>query len=369
MKKDNNISIEEQLKKIQVELKGQEHRITKILLNIRDYGFDNSDEDKRTAVWMALIGYFLRQRTITIVISLFSGIGFCISTYILYTQNHIIETQNELIKIQTRRLDQQTYLQEAERRSSYVFQLGNILDAVDREIKEDVEAPTIKDLTPELQGRIIALSKALRPYRYLDGDSLIMKEVSPERGQLLVALLSSELSTNTLLNLYLGVDFSYADLSYANINHFDLQQSNMRDAYLDHSYVLRSNFFMTNLINASFKNASIEECNFTSSRLNHASFRNTNLSYSNFKGSTLEGTDFKFAILNGTVFDEEHIMQLNFDSVYFANRNWIPELIANSKAESKQLVNYLEKEYVLSMDSLEDVRFGHLYLLTKAINK
>ncbi len=114
---------------------------------------------------------------------------FIVQTTLLYYQNQKIDAQNI-------RLDQQTNLQEAERRSSLVFLFSNVMDAVDRELRDKTN-PSRK-LSKPLRGRIIALSRRLEPYKYLtEGDTLSAKPLSPERGQLLINLVESDLDSVT----------------------------------------------------------------------------------------------------------------------------------------------------------------------------
>jgi hypothetical protein len=99
---------------------------------------------------------------------------------LLYCQNNLLENQNRLIVNQNTRIEQQTYLQEAGRRSSLIFLMNNVLDKMDEELKSPVNKD--RNLSDQLIGRIVALSKSLKPYKYLESDSLSMT-VSPERGQ------------------------------------------------------------------------------------------------------------------------------------------------------------------------------------------
>ncbi len=101
-----------------------------------------------------LVYRFTRLGVIGLVLAL-------IPITLLYQQNRLLSKQNE-------RLDQQTYLQEAERRSSLVFLFSNVMDAIDRELKDDYNDDGLRNLSPQLVGRIIALSTRLKPYRYLD---------------------------------------------------------------------------------------------------------------------------------------------------------------------------------------------------------
>lgn len=326
MKEKEEEDILGRLRQVEVDLLNQEHRITRVIFNIYKHGLDNSDERKRNAVWLALISYFLRQRTITIIISAVSGLGFLVTTYILLNQNRLMEQQNELIAKQNKRLDQQTYLQEAERRSSLVFQLGNILDAIDREVKSDVGTNEIRDISSELIGRIISLSGLLRPYRYLENDSLIQEALSPERGQLLVSLLNSEIDINTLRKIYTSANFSYADMKNSRLTHFDLNQARLMSSDFRGAYVLSTSFSNGKLMNCKFDRASLTQTNFDGATLSNSSLIECDLSYSSFAKADLENVNLTRANLSGTVFYETNLKNAILDSVIVHDRELLSDL-------------------------------------------
>jgi len=128
-------------------------------------------------------------------IGLFAIMAALIPISILLVQTYILSKQNEKLEYQNKRIEQQTFLQEAERRSSLVFLFNNVLDKIDQELKD--QKGITDTLSEPLIGRITALSKALKPYRYLDGDEIIEKPISPERGQLLISLIGCNLDSLT----------------------------------------------------------------------------------------------------------------------------------------------------------------------------
>ena len=219
-------------------------------------------------------------------------------------QNNLIVQQNDLVTKQNKRLDQQTYLQEAERRSSLVFLFSNIMDAVDKEIKDDYKKDKVRNLSPQLVGRITALSTRLKPYRYLDGDTLTAKSLSPERGQLLVSLLGSQLDTITMSKIYAKADFRYADLKDANLEDADLKDANLRYADLRYADLIRANLKNADLVyadlkNAHLANAKLRDAFLISADLRNADLRNTDLRSIDLKNVGLSNVNFNHADLRG----------------------------------------------------------------------
>lgn len=216
----------------------------------------------------SLIRRITRVGVITILLALLPTLILLVQTWILSQQNERIDTQNELVKNQNAlidkqntRLDQQTYLQEAERRSSLVFLFSNIMDAIDKELKEDVGEKGKRDLSPQLVGRIVALTSRLKPYHYLDGDTLIAKPLSPERGQLLVSLVRSELDSMTLVEVYESGDFSFSDLEGMNLRDAYLGKINLNNANLSYANLTESNLSRANLIQTDLKHTRLVRSN------------------------------------------------------------------------------------------------------------
>lgn len=316
---------------------------------------------------------------------LFVGFGGLLGTMLLYNQNKLLTQQNHLLQSQNYRLDQQTYLQEAGRRSSLIFLMGNLLDAMDRELKEDIGLPGVRDLSPQIIGRVVALSKSLRPYRYLETDSLIPRELSPERGHLLISLVNSQIDNSSLRRIFQysdfssadlkdavlsgeylsGINLSHADLKGATLDETDLSRSDLSGADLSDAVLARANLkearfrqaILTNaylesadLTQANLYGASMRSANLSGAKLRQAHFTNANLSEANFFGATILRTGFDQAILDSAIVGE-------FD--------WITRLPAIGQ-DSVRGLKYVTDTY--QMDSVQ-TQLRTKYLLTRKRKK
>lgn len=212
-------------------------------------------------------------------------------TCLLGAQNKKIDQQTELIKHQNRRLDQQTYLQEAERRSSLVFLFSNVMDAVDKELKDDYLKDKIRNLSPQLIGRIIALSTRLRPYKYLEGDSLILNPLSPERGQLLVNLIESQLDTVTYAKLWESANFNNADLKGFALNEAYLVNIKLKGARLTNSRLRAVILNDADISGVDFSNAIIMDTKLVNTNLTEAILFNAEIEYSDLTEARLYGAN------------------------------------------------------------------------------
>lgn len=213
-------------------------------------------------------------------------------------QNTRIDSQLVLFNAQNEKIEQQTFLIESQRRNALIFELGNVLDA----IKEETDFGKKKEISDQLIGRISALSRSFKPYRYLRGNSL-SKELSPERAQLLIALLESDLNSTVLDKIYAKSDFTKSDLEGAKLSKsyltkIDLSYSSLINANLSEANLNQANLFSCDLSNADFFLSSMVGTNLYSVKANKAHFSDADLRY-----ATLVSADFKGAVMRSTKLD------------------------------------------------------------------
>lgn len=226
-------------------------------------------------------------------------------------QNNKIDEQLNIAKLQNRKFDKQNEyiniqnnLAESTRKSSLVFLLSNILDNMDKEIKQQREQ--LKDkkidlefkLSDELISRIVAISKAFEPYSKIDSSgSLSKKLISPERGQLLIAITGVQLDSLSSSKIFKTSNFDYANVGshifrakYLNglkLNNADLAGSiftnnqliDIEISHSDLSYCSFKNCFLStkgDVYSTNLKNAKLENVNFYSLGV---SFEDSNLEH------------------------------------------------------------------------------------------
>lgn len=298
-------------------------------------------------------------------------------------QNRLVDYQNQKIKEQVYLLGSQNHninlqnnLLEAERRSSLIFLLSNILDKVDEEIRFQRIDEVIDKfrLSDPLISRIIALSRAFKPYRILEFDSLSSQLVSPERGQLFIALMNSKLDSFTQAKISGSGDFSNAvigeiKLENAILNNISLPYANLRGASFINSSLIEVDFHASDfseperqapysyIINeprgggfkgsilvlanfeeailpvADFREAELTGVMFYGTDLREAFFDNGNLDYVRFDNANLENASFKNASLRAVVFEGASVKGADFSGVEFSD----PRIIINGKEVNKGL--------------------------------
>ncbi|MEM6720282.1 MAG: hypothetical protein AAF611_13235 [Bacteroidota bacterium] len=255
-----------------------------------------------------------------IVVAILPTLFLIIQTVYLGKQNDKIDKQNELITNQNARLEQQTYLQEAGRRSSLIFLMNNVLDKMDEELKDSMNKN--RNLSDQLIGRIIALSKSLKPYKYLENDSLSMT-VSPERGQLLVNLTKAKLSNQTYEKFFENADFSYSEISNMTFNGISFGNLNLSFSNLTKVTFEKCNFSYLDLVKSAsvdlkFRDCSAEEINLQNSYIESILFYNLSSEYLRIDLSFVDFFLMKDSVVGYLSFYESY-----FDEIFSFSQNVI----------------------------------------------
>lgn len=348
----------------------------------REFPAAKENFDALFAKLFAWFSWMSFRRWILLVFQmLFVGFGGMLGTMLLYNQNKLLTQQNLLLQSQNYRLDQQTYLQEADRRSSLIFLMGNLLDAMDTELKNDIGKPGVRDLSPQIIGRVVALSKSLRPYRYLESDSLVARELSPERGQLLLSIVNSQIDKNSLRRIFQFADFSFADLKAAvlsgeYLSGINLSKADLSHATLDETDLSRADLSGANLEEAVFAHANLRESRFRQSLLTNAYLEAADLTYANFYGADLRGAilatanlhqthfshaDLTGANLSGAILSGTRFEQSVMDSVKVNDLQWLQQLDSTGQDSVRGAAHLLSAYRVDSVQT----KLGHSILLLK----
>jgi len=252
-------------------------------------------------------------------------------------QTYYLKKQNEKFDYQNRRIEQQTFLQEAERRSSLIFLFDNVLDKMDQELIGRTN-PQERRLSPQLIGRIVALSIALKPYRFLDGDSISAQAVSPERGQLLMGLIISNLSRSTYEQIFAAGDFSYATLENISLDGHFLRNINLSNSILTNVTMVGADFSNANFTGATLRNvraflsgkrnkgALFDFVRFQRSIIDGADFGFCSFKQANFTGARLHNVFFQDALLSDVSWSGARLDSLDFKRARLLKLDFLPAL-------------------------------------------
>jgi len=322
----------------------------------------NVQQETMAEVTANLIHRLTRIGSFALIVGLVPLLILLTQTWILDNQNEKLDHQNDLIGSQNLLLDQQINLEEGNRRSSYVFLMSNIMDKIDEELKNRQNSH--RELSEELIGRIVALSQAFRPYRYLEDNKLIPRPLSPERGQLLYALVNSTLDHETYDHIFAKANFSYSDLPQANFAGAYLKGVNLSFANLNHgtfrdAVMDGANLSQSNLNYSLFDNTLMNGANFQEAQLRYTQWfdvlaRNIKLTRADVQSGIFNG-DFSDAVLEGILLHDATLNYVVLDKAYFYNQDWLQKMAGYELKGSFSIVeNYTVEQGYIS-DSYENV--------------
>jgi uncharacterized protein YjbI with pentapeptide repeats len=328
-----------------------------------------------------------RRWIIASLTALIAAMAALAGTALLLKQNQLIATQTDLLREQNARIQEQTQLiqtdvqlAEAARNAALAVEITDIAAELGK-VVDRVHGPGLTnpfnvlypatDLDRSLFLRIVSISRALMPYRFLDtglheedqsdglrvalerrkgdlgegypkleayfgwagraeGTYLVDRPASPKRGQLLRVMVSSGIR-NLELFTFAGLTLDHAMLKATDLSLLTAQQARMSYADFSGSYLVECDFGSAILENARFRRANISRTRFaalppdqvlpplpaqeglTISRLSGADFSRATISDSDFSGAVLTAAFFDRALLDGVKFTGADLSAATFD--------------------------------------------------------
>lgn len=198
--------------------------------------------------------------------------------------------QNLLLKQQNKKIQDQNFLSEASRRSTQMIIMGDVLSDMNQEREKS------NKLSSTLTGRIASLSIAMKPYYYYENGKLINSPMSPERGQLLLTVCSSNLDKEQLSDAI----FQNSDFSYAELENVIFRSAHLKDINLAHSNLFNANLEGTNLKNASLAYANLKHAELVDADLRFVNFSHADLSSANLTNTKIDKANFTKTIMDST---------------------------------------------------------------------
>lgn len=285
-------------------------------------------------------------------------------------QNNLIDKQveyegiqNDLLIIQNERLTQQNQLADAQRRSSFVFMMGNIMDAINEKLNDPFNEDRL--IPVELIGQVISLSNSLTPYKFIIDSSLISKPLSPERGMLLIYLLQSELNPDNLNEIIKKATFksSYIEnlnLTNKRLDYLDLSNSNIENIQFDYDTIEKITCNSCNIINLRVRNSVINSFNLINdyenidlsvnkSRLfDHyiktLNANNIKIDSSDIRDFMIEADSINNIVINYTSLEWIHVFSSNVNNI------WLNKSVGNNITLKNSKDKILSKKLLLTID-------------------
>lgn len=253
---------------------------------------------------------------IWILVSVFIVFGGLISSFLIYKQNELFKIQTQH---QNERIQEQSELIESVRRSNLLILMNDILDKVDDELKNNPDG-MLSDKT--IASIVAAFNYSFIPYRYWEGDSLSEKKLSPEKGQLLLALSIKNIDSSSFdkikLNAFFngadlraldlsGVDLSGSDLKGADLTDADLSGANFSGADLRDTNLGGANLNRANLSGADLRRSDLSWTELNEAGLDSANLNGADLSNAQMRNADLRGAKFRAAKLDGALLNEANL--------------------------------------------------------------
>lgn len=239
---------------------------------------------------------------IWILVAAFIVAGGLLSSFLIHRQSTFFKAQ---LQQQNTKIQEQSELIESVRKGNLIFLMSNILDNVEEELKNN------STLSDAVIARIAALSFSFKPYKYLEGDSLSAKEWSPERGQLLMALILMKMDSGSFSRIKQSTPFAGADLRGANLKNADLSGANLNAVNLKE----------TDLSDADLSRAGLKDANLWAANLNNANLSGADLKRSDLRYAELNGADLTFTNMDGAQLSGAQLMKADAReaSIQYAN--------------------------------------------------
>lgn len=256
---------------------------------------------------------------IWLAVSLFIVLGGITSIIMVSWQSKLfVDNTNN----QNKRILELTEITESLRKNNQVYLMSNVLNQVQDEIKMNPNGP----LSDATIARVAALSFSFKPYRFIENDTLSDRELSPERGQLLIALTLMNIDSASFNAIKRKSTFKKADLRGVTLTDIDLSGINLEEADMSFSKITGVNFSYSNLRKIRMSSVFCNQCTIISSDLSRSyfsksKFKNCNFSTVDFSESDLTYNYLKLCRFNHSnikfvKFNNSRINEVNF---YFSN--------------------------------------------------
>lgn len=275
---------------------------------------DSKSTRTRPLIWIMLGGVLV--------------LGAVVGRFTVYRQNESLKGQ---IRNQDKKMQEMAALAASIQQNNQQPLMRSVLEAVGEELKRN-SGRTLRDTTI---ARIAALSFSFKPYQYIEADSL-HKACSPERGQLLQALILMNMDSGSFARIKRNTLFAGADLQGTNLKGLDLSGINLQGANLKSADLSganlkgadlgAANLWGANLNQANLSNTDLKRADLSWAKLNEANLQLANLNGANLTNAQLRKADLHDATLqwtksNGALFNDAMLTSTDFGSATLTKVN------------------------------------------------
>jgi uncharacterized protein YjbI with pentapeptide repeats len=215
--------------------------------------------------------------------------GVIVAAMIGSRSEKIARTEGRMLELQAQNDTLQSMLRDDSQAALLSVLLSTIKDELSRSDSGKLSVKSIKSIE--------AVSNSFIPYWVGEDETGERRFLSPERGQLLLALYQFNLDSQSLKSIKNAANFEYADLRFADLRGQDLSGMNMRGADLSMAKLDSSNFDQVDLRASNLNGVSLRYASAQNTDFTRASMRFALLNQSLLDGSILNGVDLSNAQL------------------------------------------------------------------------
>ena len=218
--------------------------------------------------------------------------------------------------------------------------LGNLLTTINRELEMHEDG----GLSDETIQRIVDLSAGFTPYSRFEGDSLIERKASPERGQLLIALCRLPIDSLTFSRILERTVFAAADLRNADLQQVELSGANLQSADLRGANLSNARMHSTDLTDATLRRAKL-----TNAEIREAVLKRADLSWiegdsaiivaSNLRGVWCDAGSFRNADLSSSFLSQAQFRGALFHGARMVDTRFVDTRLSRSQFIDANLSN------------------------------
>lgn len=270
---------------------------------------------------------------VVVAVLILAGSG--LSSWMIYQQNQLLAAETER---QSERIDAQSQLIEAIRKGNQAILLADVLENVD----DELDANAGGSLGDAIVARVAALSFSLKPYAFWMGDSLSPRKLSPERGQLLLALAHMGIDSASFARIkrdapFFGAELGGADLRGTDLSGIDLRGANLRDANLSGADLRGADLWGADLWGADLGEAVLDSAMLRRVDLRWADLNGASLRFANLNGADLSDAGLSRADLYKATFQWGRAVSATMDGAYLREANLYGTVLSRTNLDSANL--------------------------------
>lgn len=205
--------------------------------------------------------------------------------------------------------------------------MNTILEEVDTEMKMKGA------LSDSVIQKLATLSYSFKPHKIYIGDSISKKTISPERGQLMLALLMLDIDSASFTQIKSEVTFAGANLEGADLRGVDLSNADLKGAHFKEANLKKVNLSGADLSDAVLYAANLDSAKLVATNLKRADMRWAMLNHAQLQTADLSGAQMMQAQFIYAEMYKANIQNANLSGAIMQNSNLINANLIGSNLE------------------------------------